>query len=539
MAESNSIANNRSTLREFLSSLSTIRGDLSNITAPPFVLDTKSTVELPQFWAQHLEEFVAPARLTSSSNDDEDEVAGKRMLAVLKWWLSSLRGQQYAGRNPESGVKKPLNAVLGEVFVGWWEGEGVGAGKEGLGKTFLVSEQTSHHPPVTASRVWNDKWGVEAEGFTRQEITFSMTGGSVNIQQMGYALFKLRNVGRGAVAGGGGRDVNAQGEVYLIPLPNVRVKGVLSGTPYPELGGRYRIPSTSGWEAEVEFTGNGFLGFGGGDSGKHGFEAKVFRSGSSPNENKPIYTLEGNWDNSITVKDAHTDKVLEEISIPDLPSSPLQTMPLEEQDPYETRRVWQGVREALNRGDMHATSDAKGIVEQGQRDMRKEEERQKRQWQRLFFKDAGSDDVAEQLRKVIGDELDTKETVGVWKFDEVKWQELAEKRPWRDGLRPDNTKAGEEEPGKRTRRSNMPGEWENHAPSTAVASAGVVESQQASSLPAATINQRQPDEELANWVGKLTVKEQAAVEEYIRNQYSSGGSKPKKRRQPKESKESK
>lgn len=82
------------------------------------------------------------------------------MLAVLKWFLSSLQGQQYAGRNPKDGIKKPLNAILGEVFIG-----DCGPPED---ETKMVAEQVCHHPPVTACYLWNDQHGVRAEGYTRQ-----------------------------------------------------------------------------------------------------------------------------------------------------------------------------------------------------------------------------------------------------------------------------------------------------------------------------------------------------------------------------------
>ena len=159
---SNDIVSNRSTLKEFLASIATISGDLSNITAPPFVLAENSTVEIPQYWADHPLLFAAPAA---------EENPEKRALLVLKWFLGSLRNQQYAGRREEEGVKKPLNAFLGELFFGSWK-------NEELGETRLVSEQVSHHPPITACYLWNEKHGIRAEGFTQQEITFN---GSVNI----------------------------------------------------------------------------------------------------------------------------------------------------------------------------------------------------------------------------------------------------------------------------------------------------------------------------------------------------------------------
>lgn len=76
--------------------------------------------------------FVAAA---ASNNPAE------RALLVLRWFLSALRDQQYAGRSAEEGVKKPLNAFLGELFIARWEDES--------GITRLVSEQVRY---VTCSR---------------------------------------------------------------------------------------------------------------------------------------------------------------------------------------------------------------------------------------------------------------------------------------------------------------------------------------------------------------------------------------------------
>jgi hypothetical protein len=112
----------------FQQSIATIRGDLSNITAPPFVLATKSAVEFPAYWAERPDIFVAPA----SEPDPQ-----RRALLVLKWFLAALKQQQYAGRDERDGVKKPLNAFLGELFLASWDG-----GEEGVkGTTRLVSEQ--------------------------------------------------------------------------------------------------------------------------------------------------------------------------------------------------------------------------------------------------------------------------------------------------------------------------------------------------------------------------------------------------------------
>jgi oxysterol-binding protein-related protein 9/10/11 len=61
----------------------------------------------------------------------------------LKWFLAALKQQQYAGRDERDGVKKPLNAFLGELFLASWKGsEGV------TGTTMLVSEQVRYVPMI-------------------------------------------------------------------------------------------------------------------------------------------------------------------------------------------------------------------------------------------------------------------------------------------------------------------------------------------------------------------------------------------------------
>jgi hypothetical protein len=113
-----------------LQSIVTIRGDLSNITAPPFVLAAKSAVELPAYWAEHPSIFVAPA---------SEPKPQKRALLVLKWFLAALKQQQYAGQDEKDGVKKPLNAFLGELFIAGFEGD-----RQVEGSTKLISEQVRY-----------------------------------------------------------------------------------------------------------------------------------------------------------------------------------------------------------------------------------------------------------------------------------------------------------------------------------------------------------------------------------------------------------
>ncbi|KAH7398381.1 hypothetical protein BKA66DRAFT_407522 [Pyrenochaeta sp. MPI-SDFR-AT-0127] len=391
---SNDIASNRSTFKEFLASIATISGDLSNITAPPFVLGEFSTVEIPQYWADKPLLFVAPSA---------EEDAQKRALLVLKWFLGSLRNQQYAGRKEDEGVKKPLNAFLGELFLGSWN-------DEELGETNLVSEQVSHHPPITACYLWNDKHGIRAEGFTQQEITFS---GSVNIKQKGYAVL----------------HIDKYKEDYLIPVPNVKVKGILSGVPYPELHGEYSLISSNGYVSHIKFEGKGFFGSG----HKNGFEARMFHV-DQPRED--IYTIKGSWSGVFMIIDAKTAEETEKIDVMSIPSLKMNVPELAEQDPWESRKAWGNVIAALRRSDMKGTTNSKSVIEEGQRQMRKNEKVNDRQWKNIFFQIVNQDPVFESLSTHDSGSFTLDPQGGIWKVNQEAIR--VAKKPYHGDLLPSN-----------------------------------------------------------------------------------------------------
>ncbi|KAK1822530.1 hypothetical protein LTR12_003093 [Friedmanniomyces endolithicus] len=395
-----------SNLKQFLASIATIRGDLSNITAPPFVLADKSTTEFPRYWISHPDLFTAPAHQPTPE---------LRLLAVLKWFLASLRGQQYAGRQPSDGVKKPLNAFLGELFLGSCSSSSgeVGGVEAADDECHLVSEQVSHHPPVTACYLWNEKHGVRAEGYTRQEITFN---GNINIQQIGHAVMHLDGFG---------------GEDYLIPLPDVKVKGILTFGPYPELVGTYSIVSSTGYVAEVDFTGKGFLGVGGKRNAVH---AAIYRQGDSKLRRKEaLFTAQGTWSESFEFRDARGE-VVDSYDVGAAKSADFHAPPLERQDPWESRRAWRGVIDAIHGGDMRGVAGNKSQLESAQREMRKNPATSEEAWEAVFFRREKDHVVAEKLMAVSGQKLSPQSTCGVWRYNFEKAGKL--ERPFRGALTP-------------------------------------------------------------------------------------------------------
>ena len=189
------------------------------------------------------------------------------------------------------------------MFLASWDSE--------VGKTQLVSEQVSHHPPVTACHLWNEEAGVRAEGYTRQEISFN---GSVNIKQIGHAIL----------------HIDRFNEDYLLPLPNVKVKGILSGTPYPELHGTYHIVSSSGFISELDFSGKGFL-----SGKKNSVDVTMYREGD---KDHPLFTVSGQWNDCLIFRDTKSEDEVETIDVKLLELTPMIVETLVQQDPVSEER---------------------------------------------------------------------------------------------------------------------------------------------------------------------------------------------------------
>lgn len=114
----------------FYQFLSSVQGDLANITAPPQFLAPSSVVEVGHCWVQRPDVFAAPA---------QEPDPKKRSLLVLRLVLIALKSQLYVAGSPTVSIKKPLNAFLGEVFSASWTDSKTGTTAK------LCSEQVSHH----------------------------------------------------------------------------------------------------------------------------------------------------------------------------------------------------------------------------------------------------------------------------------------------------------------------------------------------------------------------------------------------------------
>jgi oxysterol-binding protein-related protein 9/10/11 len=212
-------------------------------------------------------------------------------------------------------------------------------------------------------------------------------------------------------------------------LPNVRVKGILTGGPYPELTEPCAIVSSSGFVADVDFSGKKLLGL----SGERNHVHAIIRRTDDKKAKDPIFEAEGNWSESLTFKDS-SGKTIDTIDVSSAPSTEFRALPLEKQDSWESRKAWNGVISSIQEGNMQGVADSKNKLENAQRELRKKPETSEENWKALFFTKENDDPVAQKLLDVVGEKLDVQSTQGIWRFDKEKWSQS--QRPWRGELTP-------------------------------------------------------------------------------------------------------
>ncbi|KAM9902075.1 hypothetical protein OXX79_004156 [Metschnikowia pulcherrima] len=349
----------------FLKSIASYNGDLSSLTAPPFILSPTSLVEYSQYWGEHPDLLLEPNFITSGDNKQEqDAMAVKRIIAVTKWFISTLRSQ-YCSRNESMGSeKKPLNPFLGELFVGKWPDS---SNDEKLGETVLLSEQVSHHPPVTAYAILNEKNNTTLQGYNGVKATISAT--SINVKQYGHAILEFKHLN----------------ETYLITLPPLHIEGLIVASPFVELEGTSYIQSSSGYLTVIDYAGRGYF-----SGKKNSFKARIYTDKlASAHKEKALATISGQWSGKSYIgKGSHTpSSSSSELFYNAAEKTPehLVVKPIEEQHRLESRKAWQKVAAATKAGNYDLISKEKSLIENEQRELRKQEKESGAPWKVRWF----------------------------------------------------------------------------------------------------------------------------------------------------------
>lgn len=348
----------------FLKSIASFNGDLSSLTAPPFILSSTSLVEYSQYWGEHPDLLLEPNFITGDdSSDEKNAMALKRMIAVTKWFISTLRSQ-YCSRNESMGSeKKPLNPFLGEVFVGKWEDK---SKDQKLGESILLSEQVSHHPPVTGYAIINKKNNTMFQGYNGIRATISTT--LINVKQFGHALLEYK-------------DLN---ETYLVTLPPLHIEGLITASPFVELEGTSYIQGSTGLIAVIEYSGRGYF-----SGKKNTFKARIYEDKmASANKENALVTISGQWSAKSHIRKGHaTPSSSSELFYDANANQPEQLIvkPIDEQNPLESRKAWLKVADAINNGDYDLIHKEKSLIENHQRELRKKEREADVVWTQRWF----------------------------------------------------------------------------------------------------------------------------------------------------------
>lgn len=348
----------------FLKSIASFNGDLSSLTAPPFILSPTSLVEYSQYWGEHPDLLMEPNFIQgSASHDEANAVALKRIMAVTRWFISTLRSQ-YCSRNESMGSeKKPLNPFLGEVFVGSWKDQ---SPEQNLGDTVLLSEQVSHHPPVTSYAVINEKNNVLLQGYNGIRATISTT--LINVKQYGHAVLEFKDLH----------------DSYLITLPPLHIEGLITASPFVELEGSSYIQSSSGFLTVIDYSGRGYF-----SGKKNTFKARIYLDKlSSAFKENALVTISGQWlGKSYLGKGSLTPTSSSELFYDSSAKTAehLQVKPEEEQHQLESRKAWLKVADAIKVGNYELISNEKSLIENAQRELRKEEKASGATWNLRWF----------------------------------------------------------------------------------------------------------------------------------------------------------
>ncbi|XP_017848569.1 oxysterol-binding protein-related protein 8 isoform X1 [Drosophila busckii] len=295
--------------------------DLSKVVLPTFILEPRSFLD-------KLSDSYYHADMLSRAVLEED--AFVRMKYIVQWYLSGFY------KKPK-GLKKPYNPILGEMFRCYWQ-------HPNGSRTYYIAEQVSHHPPVSAFYVTNREDGFSITCSILAKSKFY--GNSTSAVLEGIATMTLL----------------PRGESYTLTTPYAHCKGILMGTLSMELGGKINIEcENTGYKTELEFKLKPFLG---------GADATNVVTGKIKLGKDTLATIQGHWDKECRIKDMRTgDETLLFKADADMRAKRLKRymVPMEQQEPTESQRMWHLVSEAIAREDQVAATEEKTVLEEAQR----------------------------------------------------------------------------------------------------------------------------------------------------------------------------
>ncbi|CAI2178999.1 8767_t:CDS:2 [Funneliformis geosporum] len=302
--------------------------DLHRVTLPTFVLEPRSMLE-------RITDFMSHPELILSVSKEKDPV--ERFVNVVRYYLSGWHIKP-------KGVKKPYNPVLGEHFRARWQ---FSDNTEAL----FVSEQVSHHPPISAYYYASPENNIIISGDIRPKSKFLGNSAATLMQGESKIFF-----------------TNLPGEVYRIAMPNVYARGILFGRMVLELGDNSTV--------KCEKNDLGFF-----TGAYNSIYGKIKRESTG----ESLYEITGKWSDTMYIKDLRTGHKEVLFNVHESKIYPKIVTPEEEQEENESRRLWSKVTNALIGRNLDLATEEKTLIEDNQRNEAKLREAEGIDWRPRFF----------------------------------------------------------------------------------------------------------------------------------------------------------
>eukprot|EP00696_Hemimastix_kukwesjijk_P015557 gnl/Hemi2/3776_TR1323_c0_g4_i1.p1 gnl/Hemi2/3776_TR1323_c0_g4~~gnl/Hemi2/3776_TR1323_c0_g4_i1.p1 ORF type:complete len:374 (-),score=120.66 gnl/Hemi2/3776_TR1323_c0_g4_i1:147-1268(-) len=333
----------------------TIGASLDSFAMPMFIFEPRSFLE-------SLTDFTTHCQLLTGIDRISDPV--QRLLAITRWYMSGYH------LKPQ-GVKKPYNPLLGEIFRSHYIHD-----NPEDGATLFVAEQVSHHPPISAFHIENTAHRMSISGWLQSRGSFH--GNSISAELDGDVLVRYAGLGD---------------EEYSITFPTIYARGIIIGTLIMELGGKVKIICRkTNLQANVFFKTKPM--FGGEYNAIKGYIKQV-----GQRDSKAFLKIRGFWDDYLEIENPHT-KETDSFFDPDItPAVQMHVPPMDQQLPYESRKVWAPVTAALQSKNLETATTEKRNLEQIQRDETKARKARNETWQtRKFRKDGNRWVITDEAR---------------------------------------------------------------------------------------------------------------------------------------------
>ncbi|OAF68520.1 hypothetical protein A3Q56_03768 [Intoshia linei] len=297
--------------------------DLSRILLPTFILENRSLLEMYADFLAHTDFFISIAQQKSPQD---------RMIAVLKWYVSSFHTAWDV-----KTAKKPYNPILGEFFECSYKCDETTKSDQ----VYFISEQISHHPPVSAFYAESCENHIYIEGHIWTKSKFY--GLSVGVDLIGGATIYLKEFN----------------EHYKISFPSAFAKSILT-VPTVEIGGDVKIVcQETNYKSKISFHLKPFYG-----GSRHRVSAKI----SNMTTNKSFYILDGYWNSVFSGKRVHLNTNHFVFDTKNCNTHKKIIKKVSQQKPNESRNLWKNVTKALYRNDIALATQHKFGLEQIQRE---------------------------------------------------------------------------------------------------------------------------------------------------------------------------